>query len=457
MNGTLIPTNLTPHKKILSLADVYDYKKLDSNDRSSNYVYQHSRTSLTPLPTTAISSPNTSVKIYATPKTTKPNRIRHSQPLPQSVNDYQATRNLAARYELLLKNDHHIMKTMFKEKRADFEKTSPPVIWDVIMPRVINKFKELSSRRTRTPLKVKEVNPFMIKRTFNKIFKSKEAYQKANQIVKLKKIESIGDFRVKNAVKALCEFSERSQGISVWKLGELLVSLGLSEKPKSLLEILSLCFNTSDPMNCLTNENEIIALCSSSDVFLNKLNCLAFDETVKSEQKVIFQTGISIFDTNEDKRAIKKQDISLMRKQTNLEQSRSFDEQLEIINHLWNKSDKAQGFLDKKRVLGIVIEIGIVSNMSDAKRFVEGIENVEKYNHSSFLKIFVKTLLKGLILKVSEILEKKERAGSQSPTLKLSRWKRKLLLKGIEEGDNTTHDAIKLFHKVNNPAGSDPI
>lgn len=117
----------SPNRKTNSLAEVYDIRKFEFDNRIEGFVYKNRRISLTPLPTNVLQSPMSS-KYPKTPKARLGTRLKRHSKDPKPASESNASRGLASRFGLLLKNDHYLLKTMHKEKKAEFEKSSPPDI-----------------------------------------------------------------------------------------------------------------------------------------------------------------------------------------------------------------------------------------------------------------------------------------------------------------------------------------
>lgn len=196
------------------------------------------------------------------------------------------------------------------------------------MPRVVSKFKELNSHYQEHGLESKEVNPFIIKNAFHRIYKSKEAIQKANPNCWIKKTDHY-DVKIRSAADALGCLAEDVGELTVFRLAELFVSLGLASRPKSLVEILLLCFKPGDPKTNVIDKLEIVEISSSKNLFLQKLNCLALEDLDISRF-----LSESLSEKLENNKILKKHDISVMRKQLDVENCKSFDDQLEVINHI---------------------------------------------------------------------------------------------------------------------------
>mmetsp|Transcript_32624 Transcript_32624/g.56666 ORF Transcript_32624/g.56666 Transcript_32624/m.56666 type:complete len:793 (+) Transcript_32624:1400-3778(+) len=367
--------------------------------------------------------------------------------------DYMKQKSLEAqqrvRNELMLKNEHHLLRTMKRELKLDSAKDTIVTHGSRGFKQLHQEFSNFKSNSTRPPSPIKKTTfgESMSSIPKTDVLASEEAQRKTIEYTSKQWRERRGldvksmPSQVLEFIKALYSILDtQDEGlISGPSLLKYFVSLGVSADPTALSQALINIYKVSDLESLKITQESLEALCKAelrTDSILKVLNTICLDLRSKRPQTVSVTRSV-LLDSPRAKSRIGTADGYGSRDEAIFslvsEEPVSITEQQGLVKKWWKEVNPLlANSVTCNSIADKLVQLGVASDTTEARKVMGKLIGPRRsIDYSDFLLIFARSMMKGAIQSLAQRVSG-DLFADLSEAEKILAYKRALLLTGLK-------------------------
>ena len=345
----------------------------------------------------------------------------------------------------------YILKTLKRQYTIEREGTPKPLQFTKFFERLAENMKKFNKvKKLEDDEDLKDAIVIKSKHE-SKVLTSRDAFIRTAEIeqhiwMKRRKKEIREEDQVTDCISALFELidTKRVESIEGSDFVSQLLSLGLTNDPITIVKLLEMSFK-EDIATLQLTKNDLLKFCKGNrrtDAILTILTKLIQKSSQVPGEPI--EAKDSPPGSNSPKRTVM---ISYP----------TLNEYMSLVRHLWNEFDRdIRDYARRDHVEAKICALHIAPDILEAKRMLG--PPSEHVSFDAFQSLFARSILKGALIALDQkLLRINPGNGNFSTALKISTYKRRLLLAGLNSHRRSQHSqqqgatalrALELFHQM---------
>lgn len=324
----------------------------------------------------------------------------------------------------------YILKTLKRQYTIEREGTPRPLQFNKFFERLADNMKQFARNEPKKKLEDDEdlKDAIVIKsKQEAQVLTSKDAFIRTAEIeqhvwMRRRKKEVREEDQVTGCINALFELIDSKQvgSIEGTDFVSQLLSLGLTNDPITIVKLLQMSFG-EDIATLQLTKNELLRFCKGNRRIDHILSILT--KRLQRSQPT-------------EPSADSKSPPQSPRKPTSFP---ALSEYLGLIKSIWLELNRdIRECVKKEQVEGKLLELRLAPDILEAKKMISGAGEMVSFDQ--FQALFARSILKGALIALErKLMSLTPSAGSLSTALKISTYKRRLLLAGLD----STHRSLQ--------------